>query len=227
MFTNIQSDLCHGEGWDWAALELHPCWEPVVTAVPESLGRKHPCALVWRVHGRWLTFAICIVNTSILSTCAKIRPRVFKRNLAFLRRDRGSDCKFQGGRSCHRFPYKTRDKATFCWGLCSSRPAAVTHVRKAPEAQWWHADPVPSDSCVSRRDQDEAAADRMDGGAAAAEHNGWHSGRGGSGTAASPRVWLCPTITRARPQMAVSPWRACTASRQSYPSSSLTMTALL
>lgn len=38
---------------------------------------------------RWLTFSICMVTTSILSTCAKIRPIVFKRNLVFLKRDRG------------------------------------------------------------------------------------------------------------------------------------------
>lgn len=96
MFTNIQNYLCHGEGWDWAALELHRCWEPVVTALPEFLGWKHPRALVWRAHGRQLTFYICTAITSISSTCAKIRLRAFKRNLAFLRRDRGTDCKFQG-----------------------------------------------------------------------------------------------------------------------------------
>lgn len=96
MFTNIQSDLCHGGGWDWAALELHPCWELLVTALPEVLGGKHPRALVWRAQGRWLTFSICMVITFILSTRAKIRPRMFKRNLAFLKRDHGTDCKFQG-----------------------------------------------------------------------------------------------------------------------------------
>lgn len=50
--------------------------------------------------------------------------------------------------------------------------------------------------------QGEAAgdtSDMTDGGAAAGEQcrvSGLALGKGGSGTAASPRVWLCPTITK-------------------------------
>lgn len=92
----------------------------------------------------------------------------------------------------------------FCWSLCSSRPAALTRVRKAAEALWWHADPGPQMGLSVPQSPRLAAGDMRDGAVPVA---GPALGKGGSGTAASPRLWLCPTISRARSQMAVSPQR--------------------
>lgn len=57
---------------------------------------EYPRALLWRAHGGWMPFSTYIAITSISSTCAKIKPRAFKRNLAFLKSDRSTNCDFQG-----------------------------------------------------------------------------------------------------------------------------------